>query len=67
MEVSYTNLSCYVTVSVNGTFRDSIPSTFRLTAYLLAILHLKLSVSIKSPKTRYPVVGLPSGKGFPPA
>ena len=50
-----------------GIFRGSIPSTFRLTAYLLAILRLKLYVTIEPPRTRYPVAGLPSGAGFPPA
>ena len=48
-------------------FRGSIPSTFWLTAYLLAVLRLKLPVTRKPPKTRYPVAGLPSGAGFPPA
>jgi hypothetical protein len=47
--------------------RGSIPSTFRLTAYLLAILRLKLDVTTQPPRTRYPVVGLPSGAGFTPA
>jgi hypothetical protein len=47
--------------------RGSIPSTFRLTACLLAVLRLKLHITIQPPKTRYPVVGLPSGAGFPPA
>jgi hypothetical protein len=47
--------------------RGSIPSTFRLTACLLAILRLKLYVTIKPPRTRYPVVGRPSGTGFTPA
>ena len=46
--------------------RGSIPSTFRLTAYLLAVLRLKLHVAIQPPRTRYPVAGLPSGMGFTP-
>jgi len=48
-------------------FRGSVPSTFWLTAYLLAVLRLKLPVTRKPPKTCYPVAGLPSGAGFPPA
>jgi len=47
--------------------RGSIPSTFRLTAYLLAALRLKSDVTTKPPRTRYPVDGLPSGAGFTPA
>jgi hypothetical protein len=47
--------------------RGSIPSAFRFTAYLLAILRLKLPVTSQSPRTRYPVAGLPSGAGFTPA
>src|SRR3972149_1066761 len=37
--------------------RGSIPSTFRLTAYLLAVLRLKHIVANMPPQTRYPVVG----------
>ena len=48
-------------------FRGSIPSPFRITAYLLAVLRLKLTVASQPPRTRYPVDGLPSGAGFPPA
>jgi len=48
-------------------FRGSFPSSFRLTACLLAVLRLKLYVTAKPPKTRYPVDGLPSGAGFAPA
>ncbi len=48
-------------------FRGSIPSTNRLTACLLAVLRLKKNVTTLPPKTRYPVAGLPSGTGFPPA
>ncbi|MBU0908049.1 MAG: hypothetical protein KJ717_00680 [Proteobacteria bacterium] len=47
--------------------RGSIPSTFRLTACLLAVLRLKLYVTIQPPRTCYPVVGQPSGAGFTPA
>src|SRR3989337_593233 len=47
--------------------RVSIPSTFRLTAYLLAVLRLKHVVANMPPKTRYPVAGPPSGTGFAPA
>ncbi len=47
--------------------RGSIPSTFRLTAYLLAVLRLKSDVTTKPPGTRYPAAGLPSGTGFAPA
>jgi hypothetical protein len=45
----------------------SFPSTFRLTACLLAILRLKLNVTTQPPRTRYPVAGKPSGAGFAPA
>ncbi len=38
-------------------FRGSIPSTLWLTAYLLAVLRLKLYVTIEPPKTCYPVAG----------
>jgi len=38
-------------------FRGSIPSAFRLTAYLLAVLRLKPDVAIRPPRTRYPVAG----------
>jgi hypothetical protein len=48
-------------------FRGSIPSTFRLTACLLAVLRLKLCVATQPPRTHSPVAGLPSGTGFPPA
>jgi len=34
--------------------RGSIPSTFRLTAYLFAVLRLKSDVTIRPPRTRYP-------------
>ena len=47
--------------------RGSIPSTLRLTAYLLAVLRLKLNVTTQPPRTCYPVAGLPSGAGFTPA
>jgi|GEM_PF-871875 len=47
--------------------RGSIPLTFRLTAYLLAVRRLKLGVTTQSPRTRYPVAGQPSGTGLPPA
>lgn len=57
--------STSITVSSFPTrqLRGSIPSTFRLMAYLLAILRLKLYVTIQPPRTRYPVTGLPSGAG----
>src|SRR3990172_5650849 len=47
--------------------RGSIPSSFRLTACLLAVLRLKPDVTTRPPRTRYPVAGRPSGAGFPPA
>jgi len=47
--------------------RGSIPSTLRHTAYLLAVLRLKLYVTTQPPRTCYPVAGLPSGTGFAPA
>ena len=61
--------STILTVSSLSTrhLRGSIPSTFRLTAYRLAVLRLKPDVTIRPPMTRYPVAGLPSGAGFPPA
>jgi hypothetical protein len=43
------------------------PFNLWLTAYLLAILRLKLYVTIEPPKTCYPVAGQPSGAGFTPA
>ena len=39
----------------------------RLTAYLLAVLRLKLDVTVKPPRTCYPADGQPSGAGFSPA
>ena len=39
------------------TLRGSFPSSFRLTAYLLAVLRLKLYVTIQPPRTCYPVAG----------
>jgi hypothetical protein len=48
-------------------FRGSFPSAFRFTAYLLAVLRLKLTVTSQPPRTRYPVAGQPSGTGFSPA
>jgi|GEM_PF-7114129 len=36
-------------------------------ACLLAVLRLKLDVATLPPRTRFPVAGLPSGAGFPPA
>src|SRR3990172_7711920 len=47
--------------------RGSIPSTLRLTAYLLAVLRLKSDVTTRPPTTCYPVDGHPSGAGFTPA
>ena len=47
--------------------RGSIPSAFRFTACLLAVLRLKLNVATQPPRTCYPVAGLPSGTGFAPA
>jgi len=47
--------------------RGSFPSAFRFTAYLLAVLRLKLTVTSQPPRTRYPVAGQPSGTGFSPA
>ena len=61
--------STSITVSSFPTrrLRGSIPSTFRLTAYLLAVLRLKLFVTKKPPRTCYPVAGQPSEAGFAPA
>jgi len=61
--------STILTVSSFSTrhLRGSIPSTFRLTAYLLAVLRLKTDVTTSPPRTRYPVAGRPSGAGFTPA
>jgi len=60
---TYTRVSSFPIIH----FRGSIPSTLRLTACLLAVLRLKLYVTIQPPRTRYPVAGLPSGTGFTPA
>ena len=64
-----TSTSLTVTVSSFPArqLRSSIPSTFLLTAYLLAVLRLKLYVAIQPPRTCCPVVGQPSGAGFTPA
>ena len=61
--------STFITVSSFPTrrLRGSIPSTFRLTAYLLAVLRLKLDVTIQPPRTCYLVADLPSRAGFSPA
>ena len=40
---------------------------FNLSACLLAVLRLKLSVTTQPPRTSFPVAGLPSGMGFPSA
>ena len=55
-------------VLVGSTSRLNFPSrsTFRFTACLLAILRLKLYVTIKPPRARYPVVGRPSAAGSHP-
>ena len=47
--------------------RGSIPSPFRITACLLAVLRLKRYVTTEPPRTRYPVANLPSGAGVSPA
>ena len=39
------------------TFRGSIPSAFRLTAYMLAVLRLRLGITPRPPRTRYPAAG----------
>ena len=44
--------------------RGSIPSTFRLTACLLAVLRLKADVTIILPRTRYPVAGFTFRNGI---
>ena len=62
-----TSISLTMSSFPSRQFRGSIPSAFRFTAYLLAILRLKLTVTSQPPRTRYPVVDLPSGTGFPPA
>jgi len=62
-----TSTSCTVSSFPTRQLRGSIPSSFRLTAYLLAVLRLKPDVTTRPPRTRYPVDGLPSGAGFPPA
>ena len=48
-------------------FRGSIPSTFRLTAYMLAVLRIRLGIAPFPPRTRYPADGqsLP-GRGSHP-
>ena len=45
--------------------RGSIPSTFRLTACLLAVLRLKRYVTIAPPRTCYPVAGSAFRGGLP--
>ncbi len=43
-----------------------IPSTLRLTAYLLAVLRLKLYVTIQPPRTCYPGLACLPGRVSPP-
>ena len=62
-----TSTSITVSSFPSRQLRGSIPSTFRLTAYLLAVLRLKSDVTTRPPRTRYPVAGQPSGAGFTPA
>ena len=62
-----TSTSITVSSFPSRQLRGSIPSTFRLTAYLLAVLRLKLYVAIQPPRTCYPVAGQPSEAGFAPA
>jgi len=62
-----TSTSITVSSFPSRRLRGSIPSTLRLTAYLLAVLRLKSDVAISPPRTRYPVAGQPSGAGYPPA
>ena len=57
----------YNVVSLNYSFRGSIPSTIRLTACRLAVLRLISGIAPVNPRTHYPVAGLPSGAGIPPA
>ena len=42
---------------VRENFRGSVPSTLRLTACLLAVLRLNISVTESAPRTRYHAVG----------
>ena len=57
----------YCVVSPVDSFRGSIPSALWLTACLLAVLRLISGVTPFDPRTRYPVVGQPSGAGVTPA
>jgi len=38
-------------------FRGSIPSTFRLTAYVLADLRIEMTITAHLPRSRYSVAG----------
>ena len=69
MNISYLSAEAILEVSSfpSRQLRGSIPSSLRLTAYLLAFLSLKLGVTTQPPRPRYPVTGLPSGAGFTPA
>ncbi|MCI5114084.1 MAG: hypothetical protein D3912_04495 [Candidatus Electrothrix sp. AX1] len=57
----------YSVLLPNATITGLNPFNLWLTAYLFAILRLKLRVATQPPKTRYPVAGQPSGAGFTPA
>src|SRR3989304_7012084 len=62
-----TSPSCTVSSFPTRPLRGSIPSSFCLTSFLLAVLRLKPVVTTRPPRTRYPVDGLPSGASFTPA
>ena len=48
-------------------FRGSVPSAFRLTACVLAVLRLRLGITPRAPRTRYPAAGqaLPGRDSLP--
>jgi len=41
--------------------------SIKLREVQFAVLRLKTNCAINPPRTRYPVAGLPSGTGYPPA
>ena len=54
-----------VVLSQPDQFRGSIPSTFRLTAYMLAVLRLKSRITPVPPRTGYPAAAQPYRGGIP--
>ena len=56
-----------VALSQRACFRGSIPSTFWLTAYMLAVLRMRSGITALPPRTRYPAAGqaLPRRESHP--